>query len=94
MTLDPQRPSYTPFDRLSDEELREAMVMHIRMGFILKNPGRSSEAEEIARDLVSRLSLDQLKEIHPQTFFANKKMGSPPKNPYLMAKEMLQEDYR
>lgn len=92
MTMEPQRPSYTPFDRLTDDELREAMVMHIRMGFIMKNPGKSAEAEDVARNLVSRLSLDQLKEIHPHTFFANKKIGTVPKNPYLMAKEMLEGD--
>jgi hypothetical protein len=92
MSPEPDRPSYTPFDRLTDEELREAMVMHIRMGFILKNPGRSSEAETVARNIVGRLSLDQLKEIHPHTFFANKKMGTAPKNPYIIACEMLGMD--
>lgn len=86
------RPSYTPFDQLTDDELREAMVMHIRMGFILKNPGKSSTAESTARDIVNRLTLDQLKSIHPHTFFANKSMGSAPKNPYTIALEMLQED--
>lgn len=88
----PERSTFTPFDRLSDNELREAMVMHIRMGFIMKNPGRSSEAEAIARDIVNRLSLDQLKQVHPHTFFANQKMGNAPKNPYLVALEMLGEE--
>ena len=92
MTPDEERSSYTPFDQLNDEELREAMIMHIRMGFILKNPGKSSEAEATARDIVSRLTLDQLKEIHPHTFFANKSMGNAPKNPYIVAMEMLQPE--
>ncbi len=92
MTSGPPRPSYTPFDRLTDEELVEAMVMHIRMGYILIHPGKSSEAETVAREIVSRLSLDQLKEIHPHTFFANKSMGEIPKNPYVIAKEMLGEE--
>lgn len=92
MTPAEKRPTFTPFDLLTDEELREAMIMHIRMGFIMKNPGRSSEAEPIARDMVNRLSLDQLKQIHPHTFFANKNMGVAPKNPYLLAKELLGEE--
>lgn len=92
MTSEENRPTYTPFDLLTDEELREAMVMHIKMGFIMKNPGKSSEAEPIARDMVNRLTLDQLKEIHPHTFFANKKMGNAPQNPYIIAKEMLGEE--
>jgi hypothetical protein len=92
MSPQEERPPYTPFDRLTDEELRDAMVMHIRMGFIMKNPGRSSEAETVARDIVTRLSLDQLKEIHPHTFFANKNMGNAPKNPYTIAITMLQEE--
>ena len=87
----PERSTFTPFDRLTDEELREAMVMHIRMGFIMKNPGRSSEAETIARDMVNKLSLEQLKQVHPSTFFANQKMGNAPKNPYQVALEMLEE---
>lgn len=91
MTPETERPTYTPFDQLTDEELREAMVMHIRMGYIMKNPGKSSEAENTARDIVSRLTLDQLKEIHPHTFFANKNMGNAPKNPYTVALEMLNE---
>lgn len=89
MTTEPERPTYTPFEVLTDEELKEAMVMHIRMGYILRNPGKSNEAESVARDIVSRLTLDQLKEIHPQTFFANKKMGNAPKNPYDIALELL-----
>ena len=92
MTPEPERPTYTPFDLLTDEELKEAMVMHIRMGFILKNPGVSDKSEAVARDIVSRLTLDQLKEIHPHTFFANKKMGNAPKNPYTLAMEMLTKE--
>ncbi len=91
MTQGPERSTYTPFDQLTDEELREAMVMHIRMGYIMKNPGKSSEAETAARDIVNRLSLEQLKEIHPHTFFANKNMGDAPKNPYSVALGMLQD---
>ncbi|MFH0967610.1 MAG: hypothetical protein V1862_08000 [Methanobacteriota archaeon] len=91
MTPEEQRSTYTPFDQLTDEELREAMVMHIRMGYIMKNPGKSREAETAARDIVNRLSLEQLKEIHPHTFFANKKMGDAPKNPYSVALEMLED---
>lgn len=91
MTRGPERSQFTPFDRLTDEELREAMVMHIRMGFILKNPGKSKDAETVARDIVNRLSLDQLKAVHPETFFANQSMGNAPKNPYTVALEMLQD---
>lgn len=91
MTPEAERSSYTPFDQLSDEELREAMVMHIKMGFIMKNPGKSSDAEATAREIVNRLSLEQLKAIHPHTFFANKNMGNAPKNPYSVALEMLQD---
>ncbi len=87
----PERSTFTPFDRLSDEELKEAMVMHIRMGYILKNPGKSKEGELVAREIVNKLSLDQLKQIHPHTFFANKKMGDVPKNPYIVALEILGE---
>ena len=86
-----ERPPYTPFDQLSDEELIEAMVMHIRMGYTLMYPGKGKDSEEIARDIVSRLTLEQLNEIHPHTFFANKKMGTAPSNPYLKAKEILGE---
>ncbi len=92
MTAEPERSTFTPFDRLTDEEMKEAMVMHIRMGFIIRHPDRSSEAEEIALDLVRRLTIDQLKEIHPHTFFSNKKMGVVPKNPYLYAKEILGDE--
>ena len=92
MTPEPERSTFTPFDRLTDEELREAMVMHIRMGYILKNPGKSKEAETVARDIVNRLSLDQLKAIHPHTFFANQSMGDAPRNPYVIAMEMLGEE--
>lgn len=84
-----KRPRYTPFDLLTDDELTEAMVMHIRMGYILKNPGKSDETETVARDIVSRLTLEQLKESHPHTFFANKKMGNFPENPYVLAIKML-----
>jgi hypothetical protein len=86
-----EKPTYTPFDQLSDEELTEAMVMHIRMGYTLVFPGKGKESEKIARDIVSRLTLEQLKEIHPLTFFANKKIGNIPANPYLKAKELLGE---
>lgn len=91
MSKRPERSQFTPFDRLTDDELRDAMSMHIRMGYILKNPGKSSEAEKVARDVVSRLSLDQLKQIHPNTFFANSAIGTVPKNPYVLALEMLGE---
>ena len=86
-----ERPPYTPFDQLSDDELTEAMVMHIRMGYTLVFPGKGKESEKIARDIVNKLTLEQLKEIHPHTFFANKKMGTAPSNPYLKAKELLGE---
>lgn len=88
----PEKPHFTPFDRLTDEELREAMVMHIRMGYILKKPGKSNEAEEIARDIVSRLSLEQLKQVHQHTFFANTAIGTVPKNPYSEALRILGEE--
>ena len=87
----PEFERFTPFDRLSDEELKEAMVMHIRMGYILKCPGKSGEAEEVAREIVNRLSMDQLKQIHPHTFFTNKSGSEKPKNPYDLAVEMLNE---
>ena len=87
----PEVEKFTPFDRLSDEELREAMVMHIRMGFILKFPGRSSDAEKVAEDIVSKLSLDQLKSIHAHTFFTSKMGSERPKNPYEVANELLGE---
>jgi hypothetical protein len=85
----PERPHFTPFDRLTDEELREAMIMHIRMGYILKNPGKSKEGDQIARDIVNRLSLEQLKQVHQHTFFANSALGTAPKNPYTEAVEIL-----
>ena len=91
MTPAPERSKFTPFDRLTDEELREAMIMHIKMGYILKNPGKSKDADAVARDIVNRLSLDQLKAVHPSTFFANQNMGTAPRNPYVVAMEMLQE---
>lgn len=91
MSQKPKRSQFTPFDRLSDEELREAMIMHIKMGYTMKNPGKSREAEEVARSIVTRLSLDQLKQIHPHTFFANTSIGTIPKNPYVLALEMLDE---
>jgi hypothetical protein len=87
----PEFAKFTPFDRLNDDELTEAMIMHIRMGYILKFPGKSGEADEIARDIVSRLSLDQLKQIHPHTFFTNKSGNEKPKNPYDLAVEILKE---
>ncbi len=82
---------FTPFDRLNDVELKEAMMMHIKMGFILKNPGRSAEADAVARDMVNRLTLDQLKQIHPHTFFTNKEGSERPQNPYELAARMLDE---
>jgi hypothetical protein len=87
-----ERPSYTPFDQLSDDELVEAMVMHIRMGYTLLHPGKGKDSDAIARDIVSRLTLEQINEIHPHTFFANKKMGTVPVNPYQMAKELLGDE--
>lgn len=87
----PEFERYTPFDRLSDEELKEAMFMHIRMGYIMRYPGRSDEAEQVARDIVNRLSLEQLKQIHPNTFFTNKTGSERPKNPYDLAIELLGE---
>ena len=87
----PETEKFTPFDRLSDDELRDAMFMHIRMGFILKYPGRTKEAEEVARDIVSKLTLDQLKSIHPHTFFTNRTGSERPKNPYELAIEMIGE---
>jgi hypothetical protein len=86
-----ERPPYVPFALLSDEELIEAMVLHIRMGYTLLNPGKGKESEAIAKDIVSRLTLEQMKEIHPGTFFANNKVGTIPNNPYLKAKELLGE---
>ena len=88
----PEKPHFTPFDRLTDDELREAMVRHIRMGYILKNPGKSKEANTVAKELVSRLSLDQLKEVHKHTFFANSAIGTAPKNPYEEALKILDRE--
>lgn len=87
----PDTEKFTPFDRLSDEELTNAMIMHIRMGYILKFPGKSKDAEQVARDVVSRLTLDQMKEIHPHTFFTNKTGSEKPKNPYDLAIELIGE---
>jgi hypothetical protein len=87
----PDTEKFTPFDRLSDEELTNAMIMHIRMGYILKFPGKSKDAEQVARDVVSRLTLDQMKEIHPHTFFTNKTGSEKPKNPYDLAIELVGE---
>jgi hypothetical protein len=81
---------FTPFDRLSDEELRNAMIMHIRMGYILKFPGKSKDAEDVARGIVGKLTLEQMKEIHPHTFFTNKNGSERPKNPYDLAMELIQ----
>ena len=86
-----ENPTYTPFSQLSDQDLAEAMIMHIRMGYILVHPGKGEEGDRVARDMVSKLTIDQLNEIHPHTFFANKKIGTVPANPYLVAKEMLKE---
>ena len=68
------------------------MIMHIRMGFIMKNPGRTKEADKVARDLVSRLTVEQMNQIHPHTFFTNKNMGTIPENPYLLALKLLGEE--
>jgi len=87
----PERFISTSFDQLSEEELKKAMLMHVRMGYLMKNPGKSKEAEAIAQDIVNRLSVDQLRQIHPDTFFSNKKMGELPKNPYEVALELLGE---
>jgi len=87
----PDTEKFTPFDRLNDEELTNAMIMHIRMGYILKFPGKSKDAEQVARDVVSRLTLDQMKEIHPHTFFTNKTGSEKPKNPYDLALELIGE---
>ena len=65
--------------------------MHIRMGYILKNPGKSAEAESVAKDMVEKLSLEQLKQIHPHTFFTNKNGSARPQNPYEMALALLNE---
>jgi len=91
MAQAPDRFIATSFDQLSEEELKTAMLMHVRMGYLMKNPGKSKDAEAIAQDIVSRLSIDQLRQIHPETFFSNKKMGELPKNPYEVALELLGE---
>ncbi len=91
MATAPDRFVSASFDQLSEEELKKAMLMHVRMGFLMKNPGKSKEAEAIAQDIIDRLSLDQLRQIHPDTFFSNKKMGELPKNPYEVALELLGE---
>lgn len=87
----PEVEKFTPFDRLSDDELKTAMIMHIRMGYILKYPGKSGEAEKVAEEIISKLSLDQLKSIHPHTFFTAKTGTERPKNPYELAIELLGE---
>ncbi|MDD1724084.1 MAG: hypothetical protein LUQ07_03020 [Methanospirillum sp.] len=88
----PEFEKYTPFDRLSDEELKTAMLMHIKMGYIQKFPGKSREAGEVAEDIISRLTLEQMKQIHPHTFFTNKPGNERPKNPYDVAMELLGTD--
>lgn len=87
----PETLKFTPFDRLNDEELREAMIMHIRMGYILKFPGKSKDAEEVAKDIVNKLSIEDLKKIHPDTFFTNKTGSERPRNPYELAMELIGE---
>jgi hypothetical protein len=86
---EPERPHFKQFDRLTDEELCEAIIMHIKKEFILKNPGKCKEADEVTRDIVSTLSSDQLKRVHHDTFFANKEIGSIPRNPYDVAMELI-----
>lgn len=87
----PEQEGYTPFDSLSDKELKEAMLKHIKMGYILKFPGKSKEAEQIAQDIANRLTIEQMKDINPHTFFFNKPGSEKPKNPYEMAIELLGE---
>jgi len=87
----PEQEGYTPFDSLSDEELKDAMLKHIKMGYILKFPGKSKEAEQVAQDIANRLTIEQMKDINPHTFFFNKPGSEKPKNPYEMAIELLGE---
>ena len=87
----PEQEGYTPFDSLSDEELKDAMLKHIKMGYILKFPRKSKEAEQVAQDIANRLTIEQMKDINPHTFFFNKPGSEKPKNPYEMAIELLGE---
>ena len=87
----PEQEDYRPFDSLSDDELRNAMQKHIKMGYMLKFPGKSKEADQVAHDIVSRLTIEQLKEINPSTFFFHKPGSEKPKNPYDLALEVLGE---
>jgi hypothetical protein len=45
----------------------------------------------VAQDIVSRLTIEQLKEINPSTFFFHKPGSEKPKNPYDLALEVLGE---
>lgn len=87
----PDDERYAPFDQLNDEELKDAMQKHIKMGYILKYPGKSKEAEGIATDIVNRLTIEQIKDITPHTFFFNKPGSEKPKNPYELAIELIGE---
>ncbi|PWR71166.1 hypothetical protein ACKUB1_03230 [Methanospirillum stamsii] len=87
----PEILKFTPFDRLTDDELREAMLMHIKMGYILKFPGKSKDADEVVRDIVNKLSIEDMKKIHPDTFFTNKPGSERPRNPYELAIELIGE---
>ncbi|MGV8110844.1 hypothetical protein [Methanospirillum sp.] len=87
----PEQEGYTPFSTLTDAELKEAMLKHIKMGYILKFPGKSKEAEQVAQEIINRLTIEQMKEINPHTFFFNKPGSEKPKNPYDLAIELLGE---
>lgn len=83
---------YDPFSQLSMDELKEAMIKHIKMGHMLKHPGKSKESEQIARDIVNRLTLEQMRELNPQTFFFNNPKKGTLKNPYELAVEILGDE--
>lgn len=87
----PEQEGYTPFSTLTDAELKEAMLKHIKMGYILKFPGKSKEAEQVSQYIINRLTIEQMKEINPHTFFFNKPGSEKPKNPYDLAIEFLGE---
>ena len=52
----PEQEDYRPFDSLNDDELRNAMQKHIKMGYMLKFPGKSKD--QVAQDIVPGLLLN------------------------------------
>jgi len=81
---------HPPVVRLTDDELKTVMQIHIRIGCILKNPGVSQkEVTTIVDDIINSLTIDQMRVIHPCLYSGAGFKNQPPKNPYLYALELL-----